>query len=187
MPDWKSPGVDGIYTYYIKWLKSLHRVTYRLVEEACSYGKPQDDWFYCGITHLQPKGNKPVSASQYRQITCVSNLYKLTIRCATEALKREVEGRGLRSENQMGTRSNVQGAKEHALSNIALNEKHNGQLRAVWIDVMKAYDSIDHDYLAQVIENLHLPGWLSLFIKQTVKKWNIEIRWHNNTLMHKKV
>ncbi|GBE63330.1 myb-like DNA-binding domain containing protein [Babesia ovata] len=52
---------------------------------------------------------------------------------------------------------------------------------------MKAYDSIDHDYLAQVIENLHLPGWLSLFIKQTVKKWNIEIRWHNNTLMHKKV
>ncbi|GBE60873.1 reverse transcriptase domain containing protein [Babesia ovata] len=87
----------------------------------------------------------------------------------------------------MGTRSNVQGAKEHALSNIALNEKHNGQLRAVWIDVMKAYDSIDHDYLAQVIENLHLPGWLSLFIKQTVKKWNIEIRWHNNTLMHKKV
>ncbi|CDR71672.1 hypothetical protein, conserved [Babesia bigemina] len=185
--DWKSPGADGIYNYYIKWLTSLHRVIYRLVEEACQQGKVQDDWFYCGITYLLPKNKKPKSAAQYRPITCMSNLYKLTTRCATETLKREVDGRGLRSENQMGTRSNVQGAKEHALANIALNEKHKGKLLATWVDVMKAYDSIDHAYLARVIDNLNLPGWLSNFIKQTIKRWNIEIRWNKNTIMHKKV
>ncbi|CDR71844.1 hypothetical protein, conserved [Babesia bigemina] len=185
--DWKSPGADGIYNYYIKWLTSLHRVIYRLVEEACQQGKVQDDWFYCGITYLLPKNKKPKSAAQYRPITCMSNLYKLTTRCATETLKREVDGRGLRSENQMGTRSNVQGAKEHALANIALNEKHKGNFLATWVDVMKAYDSIDHAYLARVIDNLNLPGWLSNFIKQTIKRWNIEIRWNKNTIMHKKV
>ncbi|CDR97658.1 hypothetical protein BBBOND_0401500 [Babesia bigemina] len=52
---------------------------------------------------------------------------------------------------------------------------------------MQAYDSIDHEYLARVIDTLYLPEWLSNFIKQTTKRWNIEIRWNKNTIMHKKV
>ncbi|TBU06534.1 putative reverse transcriptase [Hamiltosporidium magnivora] len=52
------------------------------------------------------------------------------------------------------------------LLNIALNKEYGNILKETWIDVKKAYDSIDHAYLTQCIENLNLPDWILKFIKQ---------------------
>ncbi|KAK1939735.1 putative reverse transcriptase, partial [Babesia divergens] len=128
-----------------------------------------------------------VSPLQYRPITCMSTLYKLTTRCITEVVKREVEARGLLTENQMGTKRRIQGAKEHALTSIVLNVKHKHKLYATWVDVKKAYDSVDHKYLMHVLESLKLPDWVLAFLRASISRWHIDIRWGKEALMTKAI
>ena len=59
----------------------------------------------------------------------------------------KVEARGLLTENQLGTVRRVQGAKEQALLNICINKEHGNMLKAMWIDVKKAFGSVNHGYL----------------------------------------
>ncbi|TBU03195.1 acetyl-coenzyme A synthetase, partial [Hamiltosporidium magnivora] len=77
--------------------------------------------------------------------------------------------------------------KEQALLNIALNKEYGNNLKATWIDVKKAYDSIDHAYLTQCIENLNLPDWILKFIKVIISKWKIDISVGPEKIMSKKI
>ncbi|GIX65779.1 reverse-transcriptase domain containing protein,putative [Babesia caballi] len=86
----------------------------------------------------------------------------------------------------MGTMRKVQGAKEHALANIAINAAHNCRLYSTWIDITKAFDSVDHVVLEHVIRRLKLPNWMTNFILDTVKRWTIDIRWHKECIIEGK-
>lgn len=48
----------------------------------------------------------------FRPTTCMSNLYKLTMKCHTAAIQDLVESKRILCENQMGTVQKVQRAKE---------------------------------------------------------------------------
>lgn len=149
-------------------------------------GQTDNEWFYQGITHLVPKGT-PKQGSDFRPITCMSNLYKLTTKCVTKIMQMVVEQRGLLSENQLGTVRQVQGAKEQALINIAVFKAKSNNLKTTWIDVKKAFDSVRHDYLIECIEKLNFPPWIPRFLKQTIKRWNIDIRLNNESIFKKKI
>ncbi|TBU12226.1 hypothetical protein CWI38_0842p0010, partial [Hamiltosporidium tvaerminnensis] len=103
LPNWKAAGIDGIYNFFIKKLTTLHKYIYDIVKVICLEGTTQADCFYCGLTYLIPKGI-PRRGSDYRPITCMSNLLKLTTKCATKVVQ-------------------IEGAKEQVLLNIALNKE----------------------------------------------------------------
>ncbi|WUR05216.1 uncharacterized protein VNE69_12201 [Vairimorpha necatrix] len=151
-----AAGCDGIFIFFIKKCEALHPFLYKIVKEVCLDGKEPEAWFYKGITYLIPKGT-PTSGNDFRPITCMSNLYKLTTKCTTRVMQLIVESRGLLAENQLGTVRQVQGAKEQAMVNIAVNKEHGNKLKTMWIDVKKAYDSVDHSYLLTCISKLNLP------------------------------
>ena len=186
LPSWKAAGIDGIYNFFIKKLTTLHGIVYDTIKDLCVNGKIQEKWFYQGITYLLPKGT-PVKGSDFRPITCMSNLYKLTTKCVTEIMQLEVERRGILSENQLGTVRRVQGAKEQALLNLAINKSNGNQLKTVWIDVKKAFDSVSHDYLMACIKSLNLPIWITDFIKATSESWNLEVRLKGVKILDKQV
>ncbi|TBU10066.1 reverse transcriptase, partial [Hamiltosporidium tvaerminnensis] len=123
LPNWKAAGIDGIYNFFIEKLTTLHKYIYDIVKVICLEGTTQADWFYCGLTYLIPKGI-PRRGSDYRPITCMSNLYKLTTKCATKVVQFE-------------------GAKEQALLNIAWNKDYGNNLKATWIDVIISKWKID--------------------------------------------
>ncbi|TBU11757.1 reverse transcriptase, partial [Hamiltosporidium tvaerminnensis] len=186
LPNWKAAGIDGIYNFYIKKLTTLHKYLYDIVKAICFEGTPQANWFYHGLTYLIPK-SVPQKGSDYRPINCMSNLYKLTTKCVTKFVQLEVERRGYLADNQLGAVRGVQGAKEQALLNVAINKEYGNNLKATWIDVKKAYDSIDHAYLTQVIENLNIPDWILKFIKVTISKSKIDISVGSEKIMNKKI
>ncbi|TBU20728.1 reverse transcriptase [Hamiltosporidium tvaerminnensis] len=144
-----ADGIDCISNFYIKKLTSLHKYLSDIVKFMFLEGTPQADWYYCGLTYLIPK-DTPKTGSDYRTITCISNLRKLL------------------SDNQLG-------AVRGALLNVAINKEYGNNIKATWIDVKKAYDSIDKAYLTQVIENLNLPDWILKFIKGLKKIMNKDI------------
>ena len=71
--------------------------------------------------------------------------------------------------------------------NIALNKENKNSLKTAWIDVKKAFDSVDHSYLIDCIENLNLPCWISEFLKSTIEKWKLSIRYKNEQILEKRV
>ena len=175
LPNWKASGSDGIYNFFIKKIDSIHEYLYEIIKDICIKNNEQENWFYKGITYLIPKGCA-IKGSDFRPITCMSNLYKLTTKCVTEVMTMEVESRSLLSENQLGTVRKVQGAKEQALLNISINKEHGNELKTMWIDVKKAFDSVKHDYLIECIERLNFPVWIVNFLKSTISKWSLDIR-----------
>ncbi|EQB59819.1 hypothetical protein NAPIS_ORF02647 [Vairimorpha apis BRL 01] len=186
LPNWKAAGCDGIFNFFIKKCEALHPFLYKIVKEICLDGKKPDSWFYKGITYLIPKGT-PTRGSDFRSITCMSNLYKLTTKCVTRVMQLIVESRGLLAENQLGTVRQVQGAKEQAMINIAINKEYDDKLMTMWIDVKKAYDSVDHEYLLACLGKLNLPQWIGSFLEVTVKKWHIDVRSGSETILTKKI
>ena len=114
-------------------------------------------------------------------------LYKLTTKCVTEVLQLEVERRGLLAENQMGTVRRVQGAKEQALLNIAINKQYGNKLHAIWVDVKKAFDSVSHSYLLACLKSLDLPLWILQFLEHTIMQWQIKAVAYGETVLEKKV
>ncbi len=186
LPSWKAAGCDGIYNFFIKRCTSLHATIYQLIKKTCMEEEKAEDWFYKGITYLIPKGS-PKKGSDYRPITCMSNLYKLTTKCVTKVMQAVVEQRGLLAENQMGTVRMVQGAKEQAMLNIALNRTAGNNLHTTWIDVKKAFDSVNHGYLIECIGRLNFPAWISKFLKRTIEEWRLSILFNNTAILDKKI
>ena len=186
LPSWKAAGCDGIFNFFIKKCTSLHSSMYLLTRDTCMGKELNEDWFFKGITYLLPKGI-PMQGSDFRPITCMSNLYKLTTKCVTKVMQLIVERRGLLSENQLGTVRQVQGAKEQAIINLAINKASGNNLKTTWIDVKKAFDSVDHSYLIECIKMLNFPPWIYPFLKSTISKWKIDIKLNNKTILEKSI
>ncbi|KAI5148113.1 hypothetical protein ENBRE01_3047, partial [Enteropsectra breve] len=182
LPNWKAGGCDKVYNFFIKQSKFLWPHITKEIEEVLNGKKEPEEWFYTGLTFLIPKVENPESPKEYRPITCMPNLYKLCTKICTKSLTDVVEKYQLLSENQMGTVRNAQGAKEQGLINKNIN-KCNNDLKTMWIDVKKAYDSIDHEYMKTILENLALPSWIKNFIKNLMGKWNIQIIYDNKNII----
>ena len=99
----------------------------------------------------------------------------------------ETEKRELIAENQLGTIKYVQGAKEQAMVNIVINKSNKNNLKTAWIDVKKAFDSIEHKYLFECIDKLNFPKWIISFIKSISSKWELDIRSDNQKIITKKI
>ena len=54
---------------------------------------------------------------------------------------------------------------------------HRGKrnLSVAWIDVRKAYDSVDHDWLCAMTNVHRLPVWLSEVIRKLCASWNTKV------------
>ena len=122
LPNWKAPGPDYVYGFFIKRMYALHERLAQLVSEAIEDPELIDDKMYVGNTYLAPKVVKAKRGNELRPITCLPNLYKLTSKVVTDLVTDLCTVNEVVSENQMGTRRDCQGAKEQALLNKALND-----------------------------------------------------------------
>ena len=186
LPNWKAAGTDGIFNFFIKRFEATHQYLYRVIRKICLENQSESNWFYKGITYLIPKGT-PTKGSDFRPITCMSNLYKLTTKCVTKVMQAIVENRDLLAENQLGTVRMVQGAKEQALLDLAINKAYGNGLKTAWVDVKKAFDSVDHIYLIKCLEKYNFPPWIVNFLKDIISKWKLSIRSGKEEILEKTV
>ncbi|XP_029655920.1 uncharacterized protein LOC115229760 [Octopus sinensis] len=124
LPNWKAPGCDGVYNFFIKKLDSLHKFLFDEIRNIITGSSQPQSWFYTGITYLIPKKDNSTEAGDFRPITCMPCLYKLVTKCVDEKIAEYVEVYDLISECQLGTKRHCQGAKEQALINCCVNRSH---------------------------------------------------------------
>ena len=186
LPNWKAAGVDGVFNFFIKESKCLHpfiiKETKRIIEDASI----APEWFFCGITYLIAK-KRGDTAQDHRPITCMPNLYKIFTKAVTARLRTFCEVNNIISENQLGTVRECQGAKEQALINKIVNRSHHNNLKACWIDVKKAYDSVSHLYLTDCLRKLNVPSDIIRVVESLLEKWKTTLMYNQEALCDVKI
>ncbi|XP_029655022.1 uncharacterized protein LOC115228605 [Octopus sinensis] len=182
VPNWKAAGCDGVYGFFIKKFEALHGHLCDEILKIVNGGYSPAEWFYTGVTYLIPKNEKCHSPNDLRPITCMPILYKLVTKCVNTKLTDYIEAFNLISDNQLGARRQCQGAKEQALINQCVNSEYGNNLFATWIDVRKAFDSVNHEFLCQVLDQSGIPNWITNFVKTLIKNWNVILTLNNKRI-----
>ena len=79
---------------------------------------------------------------------------------------------------QRRARRNCSGTVDNLIIDrmVALDcHRRERSLSAAWIDVRKAYDTVDHRYLLEVLEVHRFPNWLIATIKNLCRCWNTRV------------
>ena len=145
MPNWKSSGPDLVQEFSLKNFSSLHeRVRLQLKECLDSGFVPS--WLARGRTSLlqKDKSNGNV-ASNYRPITCLPLIWKLSIGVIADQIYAHFDREKLLPEEQKGCRKGPRGINNLLYIDRAVMKEvksRNKNLAMAWIDYKKAYDMV---------------------------------------------
>ncbi|KAG0435431.1 Retrovirus-related Pol polyprotein from type-2 retrotransposable element R2DM [Dictyocoela muelleri] len=179
LPNWKAAGIDKIYNFFIKNLKPLRKTLICEIQRLCDSPAEIPEFLFQTMTYLIPKKHDG-NPSNFRPISCMSNIYKLITKVMTHNLYNILDANGVISFNQLGVKKNTMAAKEQVLFNHCINAVKDFKLKTAWLDIRKAFDSVPYDYINSLIEHLNLPkNYINLMkMLQSYLKLNIIV---NNT------
>ncbi|PFX33106.1 Retrovirus-related Pol polyprotein from type-1 retrotransposable element R2 [Stylophora pistillata] len=163
-----------------KWWKcasSLHEGVTRAFESISKYNEYFPLWFSEGKTRLTPKPGDFSSENQ-RPITCLNNINKWFTSCLQTPLDKHLNDYDLMEGEQRGAKSGCSGTTDNLMiDRMVTQDCHRGKrnLSMAWVDVRKAYDSVDHNWLIEMMEVHRVPAWIGKVIKHLSASWNTKI------------
>lgn len=173
--NWKSPGVDKLHNYWYKKFTALHHITVKFINQFLK--NPQDIPYFLttGITYLLPKNSTEISnVSKYRPITCLCTFYKIITSCVAEAIYDHCEANKIITENQKGCCRGSRGCKEQlVIDGVVMTQayKKHRNIHIAYIDYRKAYDSVPHSWLLEVLTLYKINQNIRGFLGTVMKRW----------------
>ena len=111
-PNWKAPGPDGVQGYWQKNFVSLYSKLSEHLNHCLETGETPA-WITKGRTVLiQKDQSKGTIASNYRPITCLPLVWKLSNGIVANEVYSFLEGHDLLPEEQKGCRRNSKGTAD---------------------------------------------------------------------------
>jgi len=189
--NWKAAGMDKIHNYWYKKLTSLHKNLAKNITEIILGRQNIPEFIATGITYMLPKGAYSSQPSQYRPITCLPTLYKIITSTITKKISIHIENNNILAEEQKGCRRGHMGCKEQLVIDSVIH-KHaatrNKNLHCTYIDYKKAYDSIPHSWLLQILRIYKINPKITDFLENIMAHWKTSLQLHNRnttTMTHK--
>ena len=91
-------------------------------------------------------------------------------------MNEQLETYGLMDRTQRGARAGCSGAIDKFDRTVTLDcHRRKRNLSMAWIDVKKAYDSIDNGWLEEMMILHSYPVWLSKTVEKLSKSWNTRV------------
>ncbi|KAG0435826.1 Retrovirus-related Pol polyprotein from type-2 retrotransposable element R2DM, partial [Dictyocoela muelleri] len=168
---WKAAGPDGIFNFWIKNITALHMPLLTLFISFMENPEKIPHSFFHGRTILLPKedGSSP---DKLRPITCQSNIYKIYTRLLKNRLLNHIQNNNIISINQAGSVPYIHAAKEQFLINKSIVKHTDKRIKVAYIDVKKAYDSVNRNFLIDLLTRIKAPPEIINFIKEADKHWS---------------
>ena len=180
VPNWKSPGPDGVQGFWIKNLKSLHQRMGTLLQ-LCLDSGDVPSWMTTGRTALlvkdASKGNNPAN---YRPITCLPLMWKTLTGIIAGKLYDHLESQGVIEEEQKGCIRRTRGTKDHLMLDKTLlrdSKKRSTNVAMGWIDYQKAYDMLPHSWIIQTMELTGMATNVISLMKRSMQTWNTRLEY----------
>lgn len=178
--NWKSPGQDGIHNFYIKYIPSTHYAIAALFTKIIAEPDSMPTFLASGVTYLLPK-IQPYTQdpSKYRPITCLPTMYKLLTSVITNKIYDHLDKNNIITEEQKGCRKGSRGCREQIVIDSTITEyckKQKGNMFVAYIDYQKAFDSVPHSWLLEILKIYKIDPSITSFLQQTMKKWTTHLK-----------
>ena len=176
--NWKAPGADGIHNFWYKRFTSMHSQLAKNITMVIQNPEEMPDFLTHGVTTLIPKGSETNNPSNYRPITCLPTMYKLITSILTDKIYQHLESNKLLDEEQKGCRRGSRGCKEQLVIDATIMHTAKYQKKALYtayIDYQKAFDSVPHSWLVEVLQIYKIEEHISQFLAHIMTKWQTKL------------
>lgn len=190
--NWKSPGIDKIHNFWYKKLNSLHGTIARNLTNIILGKQNVPNFLTMGITYMLPKTKHTSLPSQYRPITCLPTIYKILTSAIAIKINTHIVKHNIIAEEQKGCRRGHMGCKEQLIIDSVIH-KHastkNRNLHCTYIDYQKAFDSIPHSWLIQILEIYKINSKIIDFLHNIMSQWKTTLHLNNshNTIITREI
>ena len=116
-----------------------------------------------------------IFSDNQRPLTCLNTVYKWFTACLLAPMDKHLEEHGLMEAKQSGAKKGCSGTMDNLLiDKMVTHDCQCGKrsLSMAWVDVTKAYDTVDHDWLCEMMEVHRFPGWLGGVVTKLCSTWN---------------
>ena len=154
----KAPGIDGYNDFFFKHTWQI--IKGDIIEAVKSFfttGKLHKA-FNCTLVSFIPKAQNPETVKEYRTIACCTVLYNIISKVLTNRLHSVIQS--IICDSQAGFIPGRKIADNIVLTHElvkAYTRKHISPRSMLKIDLQKAYNSVEWDYLEQVMFGLGFP------------------------------
>lgn len=173
--NWKSPGKDGIHNYWYKKLTSIHPKMASLFNEVLLDPSRMPAFMTEGMTYLIPKDTSVSCVSNFRPITCLPTIYKILTSVIVGKTYQHCDNNSILTVEQKGCGIGSKGCKDQIIidSVVVGQATHKCRnLSMAYIDYQKAYDSMPHAYLLDILKLYKFSKNIITFFEYASKHWN---------------
>ena len=121
---------------------------------------------------------KTTDASQYRPITCLTTYWKCLSGVLSEKMTKHLNEAGILAEEQQGAIKNSYGTKTQLIINkTVVNDaiRKKKDLSMVYVDYAKAYDSVPHQWMLDIMEAYKISPVIIGFLSTAMKLWKTDL------------
>lgn len=137
-----------------------------------------ETWKEGTIVPVVKKGRGEV-ARDYRGITIVPSMYKIYALVLTERLRKEVEGKGMLSKNQVGFRKGKGTMNNIFVLKYLINrqlKKKGGKLIALFVDLKAAFDTVSRKTAVEAMKERGVRKGLVERIEEVLRETRSRVR-----------
>ena len=177
--NWKSPGPDKTTNFWFKKLTNCHQSLTCALNRILEGTEEIPQWLTEGTTNLLPKSEETHLPNKYRPITCLPTIYKYLTGIISNRIEAHLNTNNIMTEEQKGCTNKTYGTKDQLLINktILENAKNNQRnLAMAWIDYKKAYDSVPHSWIHDILKIYKINPTIRAFMQRVIPAWKIYLQ-----------
>lgn len=155
-----SPGPDGVTVNTIKKIhEHIINPLIHIINACFIKGYIPKKWKESITTPIYKSGDKKM-VTNYRPITVINNFAKIFEKCLKQRLVAFLEKHNILTKSQFGFREKLstEDAVIEAINNIVSGLNDNKKCLAVFLDLAKAFDTVNHKILLKRLEKVGIRG-----------------------------
>ena len=179
LSNWKSPGRDRIHAFWWKRLTSLRSKILQCFSGLLDGSEPLPPWLCFGMTTLIYKNGDRKLPQNYRPITCLPTITKLFTSALCCVMWDHINSNDLLPVEQVGCTRGRGGCQEQLLIDaMIMDDAHSRKknLAVAWLDVKKAYDSISHEWVGELVRLLGFNPSICQCLHRLINTWRTQFR-----------
>lgn len=178
MSNWKSPGRDNIHTYWWKKFTAVHQHVLKFYQRILDGLDQVPQWFTFGITTLIPKKGDLSKPGNYRPITCLPTISKIFTAIINTCMWHHINENSILGTEQTGCTPGRGGCSDQLLiDRMVLEDACSRQrnLSTCWVDFRKAYDSVAHSWLVEMLQQYRFAANITSCIRSMMAMWRTQL------------